>query len=82
MARRSLAERIAELEEKGRQLEARRQALEARLKEQARRQRTRGLIQVGGVLARLGVVTVAEAEQLRQYAEAHPEWWRQWQSTT
>lgn len=82
MGRRSLEERLADLERQENQLVARRQALEKRLKEQARRQRTRTLIQVGGVLARLGVTSVEEAEVLRQYAETHREWWGQWQSIT
>lgn len=82
MARRPLAERIEELEQRGQQLEARRLALEARAKEEARRKRTRELIQIGGVMAALGVTTLADAQALQHYAESRPGWWAQWRSTT
>lgn len=82
MARKSLAERIAELEQKQRQLEAQKAALEAQAKQAARKQRTRTLIQVGGILATLGVTTVEEAGQLQAYAKTHESWWAAWQSTT
>ena len=82
MARKSLAERIAELEQKQQQLEAQKAALEAQAKQAARKQRTRTLIQVGGILATLGVTTVEEAQQLQTYAKTHERWWTAWQSTT
>lgn len=76
MPRRPLAERIAELDLKGQQLEARKQALQAQAKSQQRRERTRELIQIGGVLAAMGVDTLSKAQLLQRYAVAHPEWWR------
>ncbi len=82
MAHKSLAERIAELEQKQQQLEAQKAALEAQAKQESRKQRTRTLIQVGGVLATMGVTTVEEAGQLQAYAQAHESWWTAWRSTT
>ena len=82
MARRTLSERIAELDAKSQQLRAQKQALEAQAKQVERKQRTRTLIQVGGILATLGVTTVEEAQQLQAYSQSHESWWTQWQSTT
>ncbi len=82
MARRTLEERLAELTEKEQQLRARKQALEAQAKVAARKQRTRTLIQVGGILATMGVTTVEEAQALQAYIETHESWWEQWQSIT
>ena len=82
MARKSLSEQIAELEQKQQQLQAQKFALEARAKAEARKQRTRTLIQVGGVLAAMGVATVEEAGQLQAYAKTHESWWSAWRSTT
>lgn len=82
MARKSAQERLAELEKKQQQLAARKATLEAEIKQQARKQRTRTLIQVGGIMATVGVTTVAEAERLQHYIAQQKEWWKQWQSTT
>lgn len=82
MARKSVQERLEELDRKQRQLAARKTALEAQVKQEARKQRTRTLIQVGGVMATVGVTTVAEAERLQHYIAQQKEWWEQWQSTT
>ncbi len=82
MARKSLQERLVALEQKEQQLAVRKEALEAQVKQAARKQRTRTLIQVGGVMATLGIETVAEAEQLKRYANQQKGWWEQWQSST
>jgi hypothetical protein len=82
MARKSLQERLEALEQKERQLAVRKEALEAQVKQVARKQRTRTLIQVGGVMATLGIETVVEAEQLKRYASQQKGWWDQWQSST
>lgn len=82
MARKSVSERLAELEHQQQQLAARKATLEAQVKQAARKQRTRTLIQVGGVMATVGVTTVAEAEQLQRYIAQQKAWWAQWQSTT
>jgi len=81
MARRTLTERIAELDTKAQQLRAQKQALEAQAKQAERRQRTRTLIQVGGILATMGVTTIEEAQQLQAYSQTHESWWNEWQST-
>lgn len=82
MARKSVHERLAALELQQQQLAARKATLEAQVKQAARKQRTRTLIQVGGVMATLGIETVAEAERLQHYIAQQKEWWEQWQSTT
>ncbi len=82
MAHKTLAERMADLDEQIRQLRAQKQALEAQAKQADRKQRTRTLIQVGGILATLGVTTVEEAQQLQAYAHTQESWWAQWRSTT
>ena len=81
MAHKTLTERMADLDEQMRQLRARKQALEAQAKQAQRKQRTRTLIQVGGILATLGVSTVEEAQQLQAYANTHESWWEQWRAT-
>lgn len=82
MARKSVHERLEELDRKQGQLAARKATLEAQVKQAARKQRTRTLIQVGGILATLGVTTVEEAQALQTYSQTHESWWQQWQSTT
>jgi hypothetical protein len=79
MAAKTIEERIKEAEEKVQQAKARLQKLEGlnRLKE--RKERTRRLIQVGGIMARLGVNTVEQAEALRKSvmdgSEKFKDWW-------
>lgn len=82
MGRRTLDERIEELTQKEQQLAARKETLQARQKSVVRKQRTRTLIQVGGVMAILGVTTPEDAQQLQRYVQAHESWWEQWQSIT
>lgn len=82
MTRKSVHERLEELDRKQGQLAARKTTLEAQVKQAARKQRTRTLIQVGGILATVGVTTVAEAEQLQHYIAQQKAWWAAWQSTT
>ena len=82
MAHKTLAERMADLDEQIRQLRAQKQALEAQAKQADRKQRTRTLIQVGGILATLGVTTMEDAQQLQSYIATHESWWSEWQSTT
>ncbi|MFZ5825343.1 MAG: hypothetical protein ACOY94_13670 [Bacillota bacterium] len=73
MAGKSLEQRIADTEERIRQLQARRQLLAQRVKQQERKSRTRRLIQIGGVMARLGVDTLAKAQALQQEVEQRRE---------
>ena len=80
MAGKSVEQRLAETEERIRQLQARKQTLSAAIRQQERKDRTRRLIQLGGILARLGVDTVEKAQALQYAVEANPEvhaWLRQ-----
>ena len=81
MAHKSVQERLVEVEHKQQQLAARKATLEAQVKQEMRKQRTRTLIQVGGILATLGVTTLEEAQRLQEYVQTHEGWWDQWQST-
>ena len=79
MAGKTIEDRIREAEEKVKQAKARLQKLEALHNQRERKQRTRRLIQVGGVMARLGVETVEQAEALRKAvmdgSDKFKEWW-------
>ena len=68
--RRPAAERIAALRTREEQLKARRQALEARARQQERKRRTRQLIQLGGVLAAWGFDTPEQVEATLQELSA------------
>jgi hypothetical protein len=60
------------LEKKIDQLEARKQGLEARANEQARKKRTRELIQIGGIMVNLGADSVAKAQRLLEIIKHSP----------
>jgi hypothetical protein len=64
---------MAEVERKIQQLQARKQTLAQAIKQQERKDRTRRLIMIGGVMARLGVDTVEKAQALQREAECRPE---------
>ncbi|MDQ7850409.1 MAG: relaxasome subunit MobC [Armatimonadota bacterium] len=70
--RRPIEERIAEIDKRIEQLKARKQQLRARASQEERKQRTRRLIIIGGIMARLGVDTPEKAERLRAWIEAAP----------
>ena len=72
MARNTTDERIANLQKKIDQLEARKQGLEARAKEQARKKRTRELIQIGGIMVSVGVDSVPKAQRLLETIKHSP----------
>lgn len=73
MAGKSLEERVADTEERIRQLQARKQLLAQQVKQQERKARTRRLIQIGGIMAKLGVDTVEKAQELLREAERRTE---------
>ncbi len=79
MPAKTIEERIKEAEEKVQQARARLQKLEGLNKLKERKERTRRLIQVGGIMARLGIGTVEQAEALRKSvmegSEKFKEWW-------
>ncbi len=51
------------------QLEAQKQALIAREKEKERKARTRRLIQIGGIMAHIGIDSVEKADQVKKAYE-------------
>lgn len=73
MAGKSLEQRVAEAEERIRQLHARKQVIDQQLRQRERKQRTRRLIQVGAVLANMGVDTLEKAQALQREVERRPE---------
>ncbi len=72
LAGKSLTERMDETDERIRQLQARKQALSQQIKQQERKVRTRRLIQIGGIMARLGVDTLEKAQALQKQVERRP----------
>ncbi|MFZ5826949.1 MAG: conjugal transfer protein TraD [Bacillota bacterium] len=73
LAGKSLTERMNETDERIRQLQARKQTLSQQIKQQERKERTRRLIQIGGIMARLGVDTLEKAQALQKQVERRPE---------
>lgn len=73
MGSRPVEQRMAEVDRKIQQLQARKQTLAQAIKQQERKDRTRRLIMIGGVMARLGVDTVEKAQALQREAERRPE---------
>jgi len=73
MAGKSLEQRLTAADERIRQLQARKETLAAQLRQQERKDRTRRLIQIGGIMARLGIDTPEKAQALQQVIEHHPE---------
>jgi hypothetical protein len=72
VAGKSLEQRVADTETRIRQLEAQKRLLAQQVKVQARKDRTRQLIQIGGVMSRLGIDTVEKAQALQRVAEGRP----------
>lgn len=72
MAGKSVEQRMVETEERIRQLEARKRTLAHQLSQQDRKERTRRLIQIGGIMARLGVDSVEKAQALQRIADRNP----------
>jgi hypothetical protein len=73
MAGKSVEQRLSDTEERIRRLQARKQTLSQAIRQQERKDRTRRLIQIGGILARLGVDTVEKAQALQLAVEANPQ---------
>jgi hypothetical protein len=66
---------VEALEARAQQLEAQAQTLRAQASAKARKDRTRTLIQIGGLLTHMGVDSLDKAQTLQLQAEAHPDWW-------
>ena len=79
MAGKTIEDRIKEAEDKVKTARARLQKLEALNRQRERKERTRRLIQVGGIMAHLGVETVDQAEALRKAvmdgSDKFKDWW-------
>jgi hypothetical protein len=73
MAGKSLEERLAAVTVHIKQKEAQKRNLVQQLKKEQRKQRTRRLIHIGAIMARLGVDSVAKAQALQQQIEERPE---------
>jgi hypothetical protein len=73
MAGKSLEQRMAYTEARLQQLEAQKRLLAQQVKAQARKERTRQLIQIGGIMSRLGLDTVEKAQALQRVVKSHPE---------
>jgi hypothetical protein len=73
LAGKSIEQRVLDTDERIRQLQARKQLLGQQLKQQERKDRTRRLIQIGGVMARLGVDTLEKAQALQKEVEHRAE---------
>ncbi|HWI52192.1 MAG TPA: conjugal transfer protein TraD [Symbiobacteriaceae bacterium] len=73
MAGKSLDQRLADTEVRIRQLQARKDTLASQLRQQERKDRTRRLIQIGGIMAKIGIDTVEKAQAFQQVAEHLPE---------
>lgn len=79
MAGKSIHDRIADAEVRIRQLEARKQLLAQRLKQQERKARTRRLIQIGAIVSNMGIDTLEKAQVFQRVVEEQPrvgEWLR------
>ncbi|WP_146259570.1 hypothetical protein [Paenibacillus dendritiformis] len=68
---RSVEERLQELQEKKRQLEEKEKLLKAQMKTRERKERTRRLIQIGGIFASIGIDSVEKADKLKKEMEAN-----------
>jgi alanine racemase len=73
MPGKSLEQRMADTETRIRQLEAQKRLLAQQVKTQQRKDRTRQLIQIGGIMARLGIDTVEKAQALQRVVQTHTE---------
>ncbi|MDF2627212.1 MAG: hypothetical protein K0R39_1043 [Symbiobacteriaceae bacterium] len=68
-----MEERLTDVEVRIRQLQARKQALAQQVKQQQRKERTRTLIQIGAILAKLGVDSLEKAQAFQKEIQGRPE---------
>jgi muconolactone delta-isomerase len=73
MAGKSVEQRLQETDVQIRQLQAKKDALARQLRQQERKDRTRRLIQIGGIMARLGIDTIEKAQAFQRVIEHVPE---------
>lgn len=72
MPAKSEEQRIDELAEKIKKLEAQKKQLEARTKEKERKERTRKLIQIGAIMDSMGIDNLELAERFKNYFMNNP----------
>lgn len=65
-------ERIGNLEDKIKKLEVQKKQLETRTREKERKERTRRLIQIGGILNTIGIDTIEKADLLKTNITNNP----------
>lgn len=73
MAGKSVEQRISGMETRIQQLEAQKRLLAQQLKQQARKERTRRLIQIGAIMDRLGMDTPAKAQAFQDQVQESDE---------
>ena len=73
MAGKSVEQRLQETDVQIRQLQAKKDALARQLRQQERRDRTRRLIQIGGIMSTLGIDTVEKAQTFQRVINQLPE---------
>lgn len=67
MTTKSVEQRIQELSEKMKKLDAQKQLLEAGKKDKDRKERTRRLIQIGAIMDNMGINNLEIAEKFKNY---------------
>lgn len=72
---RPIDKRIAEIEERQKQLEQQKRDLKAQAKGQERKDRTRQLIQIGAIFDSMGIHTVVNADSLKKELINDPKLW-------
>lgn len=72
MAIKTEEQRIEALSEKIKKLEMQKKQLETRTKDKERKERTRKLIQIGGILSTLGIDTIEKADLLKTNITNNP----------
>jgi len=72
MATKSVEQRIQELSERMKKLDAQKQLLEAGKKDKDRKERTRRLIQIGAIMDNIGIDTIEKAELLKANITNNP----------
>ena len=73
---RPVDDRIAEIEEKQKQLEAQKRALIAQSKEQERKDRTRRLVRIGAIMDSMGIQRVEHADSLKMSCIEDQKLWK------
>jgi uncharacterized coiled-coil protein SlyX len=73
MAGKPINERIAEADKRIKQLQTQKQALVQAVQQRERKERTRRLIQIGGIMTRLRIDTLEKAQAFQREVEGRSE---------